>query len=268
MRFRQADRGAVTLDWVTLVATLLVLSMGVFFSVGGDVRALTSAIGLEASEEVAAAGGVFGARDDRPVIKRNENEPLRVFDPGTLQGGGGEQAAMMPYLDRPMGDGASGAFEPALAEPRRTNAAPQPELAFREAELTPMERGLRAAVTLETDAPRAACPETEQFGGVAGQVDENQWVSGILEKEVRCREAVFGESAEPDRPGKLSGATLFPPKVATSDEGLSETVAVDVSAPRAEGCADRAPSDDTHTTDWLGGVLAEEVGCEDAAADR
>ncbi|MEO1315567.1 MAG: hypothetical protein AAFW01_03105, partial [Pseudomonadota bacterium] len=133
------DEGAITLDWLTLLAGLLVVTSAILFAVGGDVSSLARAIGVETSEELADSNTLWGSKSARPSVIKSENEPLRRYDPDRpeMSADALSTATLSAAVDRPLDIGATGAFEPAIAEPDAAEPAPTPVATLQTTEILP-----------------------------------------------------------------------------------------------------------------------------------
>ncbi|MEO0425982.1 MAG: hypothetical protein AAF160_00945 [Pseudomonadota bacterium] len=256
--FCAVDKGAITLDWLTLLAGLLVVTSAVLFAVGGDVSSLARAIGVETSEELADSNTLWGAKSARPSVIKSENEPLRRYDPDRPEMSADtlSTATLSAAVDRPLDIGATGAFEPAIAEPDAAEPAPTPVATLQTTEILPTTE----AIAVETDAPRPDCVLEEPVA----EDDASPWVSGILQDEVRCREKTYGRKAEPKRTGELPKPTLAVPTLPTADLTLEDSAVAVGGAVDAASCEDDLAEDNAAATTWLGGALAERLACPEA----
>ncbi|MEM9765571.1 MAG: hypothetical protein AAF968_24235 [Pseudomonadota bacterium] len=252
-------RGAITLDWLTLLAGLLVVTASLLFAVGGDVGALARAIGVETSEEFAGGSTLGLSENARPAIIQSEHEPLRLYYPDRPEAGNDESGASVvsAAVDRPLDIGASGAFEPAIAEPDAAEPAPTPVATLNTTEILTITE----TVSVVTDAPRPDCVlETP-----ADPDDVSPWVGGILQDEVRCREETYGRKAEPKQAAALPEPVLTVPAMPKADLALEgAAVSADV-APGRKACE----GDDTARRDaaspWLSDSLAQRLACDDGS---
>ncbi|MEL6480667.1 MAG: hypothetical protein AAFQ75_04380 [Pseudomonadota bacterium] len=261
--FVSDTRGAITLDWLTLLAGLLVVTASLLFAVGGDVGALARAIGVETSEEFAGGSSLGLSENARPSIIQSEHEPLRLYYPDRPEARGDETgtSVVSAAVDRPLDIGASGAFEPAIAEPDTAEPAPTPVATLDTSEILPVTE----TVSVVTDAPRPDCV-------LEGPVDADEaspWVSGILQDEVRCREETYGRKAEPKQAAALPEPVLAVPAMPQADLALEgAAVSADTTPAQAACESDETAASDT-ASPWLSGSLAQRLACdgENQAAD-
>ncbi|MEM7497287.1 MAG: hypothetical protein AAF371_04755 [Pseudomonadota bacterium] len=229
------------------------------FAVGGDLGSLARAISLETSEEVTGNNRLALSENGRPSVIQSEHEPLRLYYPDRPEADEEAiaRAASVTAVDRPTDIGASGAFEPQIAEPEDAAPAPVPVAAVLDQEVLPVEE----SVSVEREAPRARCalPEAAIDG------EGGQWVSGILVDEVRCREQKYGRKAEPRQADALPEPAFAAPVMPGADLAL-DGAAIDPGATRAERCEEAGAGDGNTASPWLGGMLAGRSGCDAPAS--
>ncbi|MEL6765949.1 MAG: hypothetical protein AAFP17_02110 [Pseudomonadota bacterium] len=233
------------------------MSISLLFAVGGDVGALARAIGVETSEEFTGGHAFALSEDARPAIIHSEHEPLRLYYPDRPEAQVDEigAAVVSAAVDRPLDIGASGAFEPAIAEPDTADPAPTPIATLQPTEVLPASE----AIAVETDAPRPDCVLERP----ADPDGASPWVGGILQDEVRCREETYGRKAEPKRAAALPEPLLAVPALPTADIKLEDSAVTGNTSGSAAACDTAEAGVSETASPWLGGVLAQKLPCED-----
>lgn len=174
------DRGAVTLDWLTLAAGGVILSAALVATIGDDVMRLAETMAAEASAtegESAAMSAMRIGRDAGATGRGTaEDEPRRLYYPDRPEMGG---PLPLPPLDAPgvsvaapSDAGGRGAFEPEIAEPAAQDPVAMPSLA-----------GM-GAMPAEDAAPSIAAPDCDADEAAAR---ENAWAGRAMSAEAGCR---------------------------------------------------------------------------------
>ncbi|MEM6421966.1 MAG: hypothetical protein AAF698_05200 [Pseudomonadota bacterium] len=172
--FLRAEAGAITLDWVTITAASVMLTVAAVLVIGDEAMGLVDRM---ADEDAAHQRAVMEmtARQNARVAR----EPRVLYYPDSPEMAG--QTPVMAgvsgvTIDRPRDAGGGGAFEPEIDEPVRTDHA-----------------GIAPAMPAELDADRVAEKETAGVVGVTGAVREacaeeaeNPWVSESLRQTAQC----------------------------------------------------------------------------------
>ncbi|MEM6677028.1 MAG: hypothetical protein AAF675_04055 [Pseudomonadota bacterium] len=182
-RFLRAETGAITLDWLTLVAGTLLLGFGAFVFVAGDVTKLAEMIGIETRDEVAKADSLWGAQERSP--RQIGQEPRLLYYPDSPET---DVAALTrdaaPMIDQPLEIGASGAFEPAIADPGASREIAEPML---NQSVAPEIASPNVQIE-DIAVPREACEAVLAEAGAPPAAD-NPWVSRFIAEEQLCEEA-------------------------------------------------------------------------------
>lgn len=132
--FLHDRRGAVTLDWTTLVAALVIGGVAAVVLVGDDAMRIAGKMMAETEDGAGAAGAAdrvgLTASADRSGPAERERAPSTLFRPEApdlpvvvLDETG------TPVVARRSDTGGRGAFDPALAEPGRPDDPRMPVLA-------------------------------------------------------------------------------------------------------------------------------------------